>query len=585
MPVSLVEDSSLLAVNIGTTTTRVNLFDVVEGQYRFIASGKAPSTVEAPFKDASLGVRAAIANLQSVTGRVLLDDSKQLITPVKPDGSGIESFVLTMSAGPVLRAVVVGLHSEVSLDSACRLARTSYLKVVESFGMNDHRKPEEQIDAVLRARPDVIILAGGTDGGATRSVENILESVGLACYLMPSEKRPAILFAGNQGLAESVKSTLQSLTPSLHFSPNIRPALDSEDLVPASRELAFVVNNVRKRQIPGITELDTWSGGHLFPTAYAEGRMLRFLSKMSGPARGILSVDIGATASVVAAGFNGRLALEVYPQFGLGESLPGLLQYVRVEDILLWSYLEISPGIMRDYLYQQTLSPATIPATKEDQVIAYCVSRQALALAVQSAIEQFPPEARFLRRDMLPVFEPILAGGSAICSAPSPGQSLLLLLDALQPVGITSLILDENKLLPILGAAADINHLLPVQVLESGAFMSLGTVVSVSGTINYGTPAVRVRLTYDDGNDVRAEVKAGDIAILPLGVGQVARLTVQPMHRSDVGNGPGRSVAVQVAGGVMGVVVDARGRPLVLPNDHGRRRELLRKWLWSVGGI
>jgi hypothetical protein len=295
-------------------------------------------------------------------------------------------------------------------------------------------------------------------------------------------------------------------------------------------------------------------------------------------------VDIGATASVVAAGFNGKLSLSVYPQFGLGDGLPGLLQYAQAEDILLWSHLDIAPGTLRDYLYQQTLYPGTIPATKEEQVLAYSVSRQALFLAVQEAKQNFPAEARLLKRDVLPVFEPILAGGGALCNAPSPGQSLLLLLDALQPVGITSIILDENKLLPILGAAADLNHLLPVQVLESGAFMSLGTVVSVISSSGYGTSVVRARLTYEDGSNARADVKFGEIGILPLGVGQIARLTVQPLHRADVGNGPGRTAAVQVTGGVMGVVIDARGRPLILPGDPGRRREYLKKWLWTVGG-
>jgi hypothetical protein len=160
----------------------------------------------------------------------------------------------------------------------------------------------------------------------------------------------------------------------------------------------------------------------------------------------------------------------------------------------------------------------------------------------------------------------------------------LLLLDALQPVGITSIILDQNNLLPLLGAAAEYNQLLPVQVLESGAFMSLGTIVSVISSAPHGTPVLRARLTYADGNDVRAEVKFGGLEIMPLGIGQTARLTLQPMHRSDIGNGPGRNATLQVVGGVLGVVIDARGRPLVLPEDPVRRRELFKKWLWSVGG-
>jgi len=584
MPVSLLQDNSLLAVNVGASSTRAVLFDVVEGQYRFIASGQAPSTAEAPYKDITLGVNQAIANLQTVTGKTLLDQDNQLITPVQADGSGVDAFAATLSAGPALRAVVVGLLSDVSMQSAQRLAETAYLQVIETFGLNDPRKPDEQIDAILRARPDIIILTGGTDGGASRSIQKIMESVGLACYLMPEEKRPMILFAGNQSLTDSVKQSLGNLTPSLHFSPNIRPSLDTEDLVPASRELAQVFSDVRKRNMPGVDELNTWTSGRTLPTAYAEGRIIRFLSRMNGTSRGILGVDLGTTAAVVAAGFNGKLTLGVYPQFGLGENLPGLLRYTQIEDIMRWLPLDIAPSVVRDYLYQRSLYPGTIPATKEDHAIGHAISRQVLYLAMQEARRNFPPEARLLRKDLMPLFEPILAGGGALSDAPTPGQSLLLLLDALQPVGITSIILDQNNLLPLLGAASESNYLLPVQVLESGAFMSLGTIVSVISPASYGTPVLRVRLTYDDGSDARAEVKFGGLEILPLGMGQTARLTLQPLNRSDIGNGAGRNATIQVAGGVMGVVIDARGRPLTLPEDPVRRRELFKKWLWSVGG-
>jgi len=584
MPVSLLQDTSLLAVNVGASSTRAVYFDLVEGQYRFIASGQAPSTTEAPFKDISLGVQQAILNLQTVTGKTFLDQNHQLITPAQADGSGVDAFAATLSAGPTLRAIVVGLLSDVSLQSAQRLAETAYLQVLETFGLNDQRKPDEQIDAILRARPDVIILAGGTDGGASRSVQKIIESVGLACYLMPEEKRPMILFAGNQSLKDSVKESLGNLTPSLHFSPNIRPSLDTEDLAPASRELAQVFSDVRKRNMPGVDELNSWAGGRALPTAYAEGRIIRFLSQMNGASRGILGVDIGSTAAVVAAGFNGKLRLGVYPQFGLGDDLPGLLKYTQLEDIMRWLPLDISPTVVRDYLFQRSLYPGTIPATKEDHAIAHAISRQALYLALQEARRNFPPEARYIQKGLMPLFEPILAGGGAVSDAPTPGQSLLLLLDALQPVGITSIILDQNNLLPLLGAAAESNYLLPVQILESGAFMSLGTIVSVISSASYGTPVIRVRLTYEDGSDARAEVKFGGLEMLPLGMGQTARLTLQPLHRSDVGNGPGRNAAVQVAGGVMGVVIDARGRPLALPEDPVCRRDLFKKWLWTVGG-
>lgn len=584
MPVSLLQDTSLLAVNIGASSTRAVFFDVVEGQYRFIASGQAPSTAEAPFKDVSLGVFQAISNLQTVIGKKFLDQNDQLLTPVQSDGSGVDAFAATLSAGPTLRAVIVGLLSDVSIQSARRLAETAYLQVVETFSLNDQRKPDEQIDAILRARPDIIILAGGTDGGASRSIQKMLEAVGLACYLMPEEKRPMILFSGNQSLIASVKESLQNLTPSLHFSPNIRPSLDTEDLAPASRELAQVFSDVRKQQMPGADLIDTWANGRMLPTAYAEGRIIRFLSQMNGASRGILGVNLGPSAAMIAAGFNGKLTLGVYPQFGLGSNLPGLLQHTKLEDVMRWLHLDIAPSVVRAYLYQRSLYQGTIPVTKEDLAIGHAISRQVLYLALREAKRNFPPEAHVLKKGLTPLFEPILVGGGALSDAPTPGQILLLLLDALQPVGITSIILDKNNLLPLLGAAAESNYLLPVQVLESGAFMSLGTVVSVISSASYGTPVLQARLTYEDGSDVRTEVRFGGLEILPLGVGQTARLTLQPRHRSNIGNGPGRSAALRVSGGVMGVVIDARGRPLALPEDPVRRRELFKKWLLSVGG-
>jgi hypothetical protein len=584
MPASLVQGDSLLAVNIGAANTRAVLFDVVEGEYRLLASASAPSTVEAPFQDLSEGVRNAINELQTITGRTLLNADRRLITPFQPDGSGVDAFVSTLSAGPVLKIAIVGLLDEASLESALRLAETTYSRVVDSVGLNNHHKTDQQIDTLLRLQPDIVIITGGTDGGASLSVRKMLEPVGLASYLMPEEKRPAVLFAGNQKLDDEVKGLLGNVTSSLHFSPNVRPSLETEDLEPAGRELAEIYLGVRQRQLKGLDVVASWADGSILPTAYAQDRMVRFLSQIYAGSTGLLSVDIGSSAAVVATGFGQRSTLGVYPQFGLGENLPALLQYTRLEDILRWCSLDISIGVLRDYIYQKALYPSSIPATKEEQAIAQAITRQALYLAVQTAKLNFPRSMRSPRPGLLPSFEPILAGGGALSDAPTAGQSLLLLLDAIQPTGLTTIILDKNDLLPLLGAAAARLSILPVQVLESGAFQSLGTSVSVIASAGYGSLVARARLTYDDGHEAQADVKYGSLELLPLANDQSAKLTLQPSHGADVGFGPGRSGTVRVRGGAMGVVLDGRGRPLIPPDDPVRRCELVKKWLWTVGG-
>jgi hypothetical protein len=585
MPASLVQGDSLLAVDIGGATTRAMLFDVVEGEYRFLASSSAPSTAEAPVKDVSEGVRNAIAGLQGVTGRSLLDAERRLITPSQPDGTGVDAFVATMSAGPALKTVVVGLLSDVSLESGRRLAETTYARVIDAVGINDRHKADQQIDRLMRMQPDVVIITGGTDGGASRSIHKMLEPVGLSGFLLAPEKRPSVLFAGNQKLGKDVKELLGGVVSELHFSANVRPSLDTEDLEPAARELAALYLGVRKRQLKGVDVIEGWAGGHVLPTAYAEGRMLRFLGQVYGGSRGgILGVDIGASAAVIAAGFKDKTTLGVYPHFGLGENLPALLQYTSLEDILRWSPLDVSTGVMRDYLFQKALYPSSIAATKEDQSLAQAVTRQALFLAMQTAKRDFPRSARPPKPRLLPPFEPILAGGGALGDAPTSGQGLLLLLDAIQPVGITTFILDRSNLLPVLGAASARNSLLPVQVLESGAFQSLGTAVSLIAPRSQGALVARARLTYDNGTDARVDIKYGDIEVLPLSTGQSAKLAIQPQGAVDAGFGPGRTGSLTVSGGEMGVVIDGRGRPLVLPDDDGLRRETIKQWQAKVGG-
>ncbi|MDL1909473.1 hypothetical protein FBQ81_02090 [Chloroflexi bacterium CFX6] len=583
MPTSLVQNESILAIEVGSATTRAALFDVVEGQYRFVAAGRAPSTAEAPFRDIGLGVREAISSLQEVTGGRLLGQDGNLIAPSQPDGSGVDSVVATISAGPIVRTVIVGLLTDVSMESARHLAESTYSRVVEALDLSDHRKPDQQLDAILRARPDLVILTGGTDGGASRSMMKMLETVGLACYLMPRQKRPMALYAGNRELDGDVQELLGEHAGLLKISHNVRPALDEEDATSASGELAALFVNLRQRQLKGVDELNMWTGGNILPTSYAQGRMVRFLSRQYESTRGLLSVNIGASATTVAAGFGGDLVLRTYPQFGLGENLSGLLQHTDLESIMRWLPLDISPNTLREYLFQKSLYPGTLPATSDDQAIAQAIARQAMYLAVRAARRSFPSGGQ-ASREVLPPLDLIIAGGGAVSDGLSLGQSLLMLLDAIQPVGILPILIDQNNLLPLLGVAAARNNYLPVQVIDSGAFIGLGTVVSVAASAKYGEQILRAKMTYSDGTDARVDLKFGGLEVLPLSSGQSARLSLQPLQRADAGLGPGRSGSVTVTGGALGVVIDGRGRPLQLPSDPVRRRETIKKWYYTVGG-
>ncbi|GAB4502412.1 MAG: glutamate mutase L [Anaerolineales bacterium] len=583
MPASLVEGNSLLAVDIGSVTTRAAFFDVVEGQYRFIGLGSAPSTAGAPFGNAAYGVQRAIESLQSTIGKPLTNADGHLILPAENDGSGVDQFSATFSLGPALKTVLVGLLPDVSLKSVEALARSSYLQVVDSIHMNDTRRPEEQLDAVLKLGPELVLIAGGTNGGATQSIQKTLELIGLASYLIPQTSRPALLFAGNQAMAQSVRASMKNLTSSVSIASNIRPLPEVEDLPPAQRQLADLVAALREAQMPELKEIRALTGGFLLPGAYAHGRMVRYLAQYFNSGRGVLSVDLGASALTLAAAFGNDLHLNVFPQFGLGQPLGALLRQTSLDDLMRWFPLDLPADSLREYLLQKSLYPAALPVSPEELAMEHTLARALLQLAAHATLARLPA-ARRPKSGLLPPLEPILASGAVITNAPTLGQRLMILLDGLQPTGITTLALDQNNLLAMLGGIAEQNSLLPVQVINSGALVYLATVISPVSNQAYGVPIVRAKLIRADGSESETEVKMGGLHIIPLESGQNARLQLRPLQRADVGLGPGKAGEVDVLGSAIGVVIDARGRPIRLPPEADKRRELLQRWRSRMEG-
>ena len=583
MAISTITGDSLLALDIGTITTRAILFDVVDERYRYLASGSAVTTAGAPFKDVGEGVRRAFDQLQKITGRDLLGGDENLIIPSRPDGSGVDSFVVTMSAGKPLNILIAGLLEDVSVESAQHLAQTTYAKIVETLSLNDRRQQDNRIDTILRVRPDLIIMTGGLEGGASLSIRRLLEVISLGCSILPENLRPHILYAGNYSMQAEVKEVL---TPIADFevAPNIRPTLEAEQLSPAQSKLSELFRKIHSQHSPSVSELVHWSKGQFMPTSMAFGRIISFLSKVYRSNKGSLGIDMGAAATTVAAAFDGKLELGVYPELGLGSGLAQLLRFTKLENITRWLPVDVPPASVRDYVFNKAAYPASVPVTSEEMAIEQALARQIMQVAVQAISRRFPQDGPVNSAGLLPQFEPIMATGGILSHAPTPGQALMMLLDGLQPTGVTTILLDQNNLVAALGAAAEANPLLAIQVLGSNTMLNLGTVITPVGKARLGTPILRVRITYENGRENSIEVKYGSLDVLPLNLGEAATLKLQPLHRFDVGMGLGRGGRLQVLGGVPGVVIDARGRPITLHADPERQREIFKKWLWTLGG-
>ena len=568
------ELESVLTIDIGSVNTRVILFDLAGNTYRMLAAGSSSSTHLAPLRDAQEGVAAAIHQMEEVTGRNLLDAEHRLITPSSFVGSGVDRLAVTSSAGADVRIIAIGLLEELSLASVEKLAGGMYSRIVERFMLNDKRKPEDRLNAFVQAEPDLVIVAGGTNRGAGRAVLRMVEQLRLALQACQPEKRPIVIYAGNETLVERVKETLEKFT-SVHIASNIRPFSTTEDPAPAEETLSQVANNFRSKNLAGFIELEKISGIPIIPTVSAEARMVRFQSLQTDPNRTVLGVNVGSAASHLVASNNGQMNTCVFRGLGVGQAAGETLTRVGLDAILRWLPMELTGSFVRDYLWQKSLFPAGLPMDSETLAI-----EQAVARAILSEMKR---SSRNFQFHATSEFEPILASGAVIAQAPTPQQTLLMLLDGIQPGGVATIWSDRFGILSSLGACAAINPALVVQVLESGALTNLGTVVSPVFKAKDGEVVLKVRLSTENTTVQEFEINQGDIVRLPLTVGTSAKLQLKPQKHMESFPGFSRlSSGFKVIGGELGVVVDLRGRPINMPTDPGLRREYNAKWIQSI---
>jgi hypothetical protein len=598
---------SILVADCGNSFTRVSLLERVGTSYCFLAHTCVPTTVEPPWSDVSIGVRHAIERLKHVTGRTFLDSSGALIVP-KSGGQGVDLFVLTASAAQPLQVVLAGLVSQVSLASLQRAASSAYTQVVGVISRDyvgsplksqpqDQPAPdsvpqdgagladEDKIALIRQHNPEVIWIAGGTDGGSHEPVRDLVETLALACTLVDTPQRPTIVYAGNTELRSGI-AEIAGQEVTLEVVDNVRPALNVENLATARAafQSAYVLRKLQR--LPGMRNLFQWSQAPILPTAQALGYLVMYLERLYESGKGVLCADVGSATTVVAASLpvaaeeGSQPSLQVAADLGVGYGAPELLEQVGVDAISRWLPFEPEPDEVQATLLNKGVRPTTIPQDRRQLLIEQAVARESLRIVMRRAREIWHPDIGRSQYRLTPPLDPIIASGSVLGRAPRPGQAILMLLDAIEPVGISTIVLDEHGLASALGAMAVIQPLAAIQALDAGAFITLGTVVAPVGRARPGEVIMRVKITFEQGGELELEARYGSLEVLPLRLGEKATLELKPRRGISVGR---VGKAVEVNGGIIGLVIDARGRPLSLPADPDDCRDKVQQWLWDVG--
>ncbi len=591
--------SSLLVADCGSVSTKVSLFGLVEGQYRLMARGEAPTTLTPPQEDITVGIIQAINTIEFITGRHFVSNG-QILSPEQESGDGVDIFITTMSAGGPLRMVVLGGVSA-GLEELARQAvsglyvetyalpspafQSALAKVPVSVGANQtfaqgaagpwtpervKQERDQQQARIREIQPHAALIVGMADGPAGPTP--LQEACQLLVETVKGQKDAqapwSVLYAGAPQYVDAVRQMLQSVADVNRVDPLVSQAqLGTISVATAALHERDVLQHV-----PGYQRLLSWSGATPVATATSLSSLVRFLAQHY--AMNVMATDVGGmTTTVMVAGEQGEFIPRVNAGVGVGMGCGTILQRVGARQIARWLPFTITDDELRQFTVSRMMHPYAAPASARELQICQAFAREAMRLTLEEVKKN---------TSELPDADLILATGGVFAHAPRYGQIALMLLDALQPRGVTSLVVDRTMLIPQLGAVATVAPVAAVQVNENDAVTHrLGTCVVPFGAVRPGTPAVRVDVEYSNGRQQSVEVMGGTIEVIPLQMNEQALLSLFPVAGVDVGLGPGERAraAEEIDGGLVGLIIDARGRPLVLPENETERQARLLQWL------
>lgn len=582
----------ILATDCGSTTTKAILIEKTGGEYRLKVRGEAPTTVEAPFEDVTKGVLNSVMEVEELSGVKLLEGD-QILKPKQSEKVGSDIYISTSSAGGGLQMMVAGVVLTMTAESAARAALGAGAIVMDVIASNDGRLPHEKIERIRTLRPDMILLAGGIDGGTVSHIVELAELIAAADpkprfgigYSLP------VIYAGNKDARELVLKTLKDKSD-LVVVENIRPVLERENLQPARNKIHDLFMEHVMAHAPGYGKLMEWTDVPIMPTPGAVGLLIENIGKSQGIA--VLGVDIGGATTDIFSVFQGIFNRTVSANLGMSYSISNVLAEAGEKNIMRWVPFHIEAAEVRNRIRNKMIRPTTIPATLEELKLEQAIAREALRLAllhhksmavglkgvqqertISDAFEQTASGETLV--DMMDLAL-VVGSGGALSHAPRRVQAAIMLLDAFQPEGITRLTVDSIFMMPHLGVLTEVHPEAAYEVFEKDCLIHLGTCIAPVGAGKDGAKCVSVRVTDKNGQTQEASVSFGDVKLLPLPVGTKAQALIKPERGFDVGAGAGKEYEAEVEGGLSGVIIDCRGRPLVLPENDKKRVESLKKW-------
>lgn len=555
-----------LVIDVDRQFARAVLFDTVGGHGRFITSCERPSTLMPPIADGTAAVRDAIRQVEQDTGSVILGDHG--VESPRDGHTGVDFLTVTgQPAEPVRVAFIPIGSSRLTLQLVAAARRTPTL--VETFDgvvrTEDGVLSGTLLESSIRGfAPDAVVIVDGENTQAewatavgtlsSLSAEGVIEQV--------------IIVARDQYQQQAAQTMgedadLRGIDPAEFEAADIASAIELE---------LNTLNDARF--VPGAV----LSGAQSVPftgRARAGDLVTRFLARRRE--QSVTAVSIG----------DGTIIHSATPDVGLIGVRPDIDVHARIRSVLRedpknvheWLPISMSDEEISHWILNRALRPTTVSDTDRDRLI-----EAAIATAVLRSVWRDLAPADYNQHDLI-------IGGSLFARWDTPALALLCLLNALEPrpeSGLVDVTLDVDGMFHAAGAVGELSPALAADVVERDLLSPLASVIVVESTGNEGDLAVRGEIQYASGSSSQFSVPVGSIHQLDLGAGDSAVLTLNCEPESRIGaNEAGASVTygdqARLQGGQLGIVIDARGRPVTRGTDSANQPARISGWLSDLG--
>ncbi|HEX5593940.1 MAG TPA: glutamate mutase L [Solirubrobacterales bacterium] len=262
---------AIALADFGSTYTKLSLVDPEEG--RLLARAQAPTSIATDLMD---GFGAALEMAERGVGG-----------PVE-----VEEALAASSAGGGLRVAAVGLVADLTAAAARQAALNAGARVEAVLA---GRLGAEQLGELRAARPEIVLFAGGTDGG---QAELVLEN---ARRLAEAAVEAHYVVACNSAVAEEAAALLRASGAQATVAENVMPRL-GEIAVDSAREgilRAFLEHVIGGKGLSASPEFERMVR---MPTPEAVLGAVRLLAQGTDAVPGVgdvLVVDVGGATTDV----------------------------------------------------------------------------------------------------------------------------------------------------------------------------------------------------------------------------------------------------------------------------------------------